>query len=335
VISAVVYGYPMDTTTKAASAIFGDQLTALEALFGIELTGSTLGERIVSLRAIAKADPKLTGSLLEFFNNPIHFASKFVSGDDGIFAAVVKTLFAAAVRGAIHEYGSMGAPKKQHWMPLAYLGPFGTMTSESKNSRSVSIPGVSFADELVMGFETRDTSFIHEKVNGAGFYEDGAEFFFCMIESLYAQGRTRQDREIDHGLVALFFFVQSVRNPRYGQRFVHSKLSDILDAILVNMDAVGPKMQARFLKAQHMLPFTPYVPPFVDRFGSARVYSLPVSPKMLFVLSTEELSEVSWRQTVKRYRDTVILQAQRRGSFIFGVSKDSIMGTLDKLNREG
>lgn len=323
----------MDTTIKTAAEIFDRQFSALEALFGIDLEEGTAGERLMALGEIAKVDSQLTSSLKEFFENPIHFASKFLSKDSGVFEAVVKTLFAVSVRGAIHDYGSMGAPKKQHWLPYAYLNHFGTSTGEGKGNRSVSIPGVSFADGFVMGFETRDSSFVHEKVNGAGFYEDGAEFFFCMVESLYAQGRARQDREIDHSLVALFFFVQSVRNPRYGQRFLHSKLSDIVDAIILNIDAVGPTMKTRFLKSQYMLPFTPYVPPFVDHFGSARVYSLPVEPKVLFALSSEELPEISWRQIARRYRDKVILQAQRRGSFIFGVSKDSIQGALGKLNR--
>lgn len=324
----------MDTTgTKTAAKIFGDQLSAFELLFAIELDGATPGERLNSLGALAKANPTLMDSLKTFLENPISFSKRFSSADN-LFDSVAKTLFATAVRGAIHEYGSMGAPKRQHWMPVAYLNGFGTKTGTGKTNRSISVPGVSFADGLVMGFETRDSSFVHERVEGLGFYEDGAEFFFCLIENLYAQGRARQERTVDGGLVALFFFAQSVRNPRYGQRFLHSKLSAIVDAILANMDAVGPAMEVNFLKSAQQLPFTPYVPPFVDKLQGQRIYSLPISPNMLFTISTGPLDELSWKQIPKRYRESVIAQAVRRGSHIFGLQKVQILGTLQELARK-
>lgn len=320
-------------TTKTAAGIFADQLSAVELLFGFKIdSAGTPGERVSALGKLARSDKGLNKSLLEFFSNPVHFANRFTSSDDGVFESVTRTLFAAAVRGAIHDYGNMGAPKNQHWMPLAYLNPFGKPASTSKNNRSVLVSGVSFADGFAMNFETRDTSFIHDKVNGAGFYEDSAEYFFHLIEGLYSQGRIRQDREIDLSLVALFFFVQSVRNPRYGQRFVHSELSSIIDAILANLDAVGPTMEARFLKSGFQLPFTPYVPPFVDRFGAQRVYSLPVGPNLLFSVTTGELAEIEWKQIPKRYRRSVIRQAQKRESYIFGVTRDGIRGELLEEN---
>lgn len=318
-------------TTKTAAGIFADQLSAVELLFGFRIdSDGTPGERVSALGELARKDKGLTSSLMEFFSNPVHFANRFSSSDDGIFEAVTRTLFAAAVRGAIHDYGNMGAPKRQHWMPVAYLTTFGRNTGEGKGNRSVFIPGVSFTDGFTMDFETRDATFIHDKVNGAGFYEDSAEYFFHLVEGLYAQGRTRQEREIDHSLVALFFFVQSVRNPRYGERFVHSKLSSILDAILANLDAVGPTMEARFLKSSRLLPFTPYVPPFVDRFEDARIYSLPVGPNTLFSVSTGKLRDVEWRQLPNRYRKAVVRQAQRRESYVFGVEKQNIQEIISQ-----
>lgn len=320
----------MDTTPKSAAEIFSDQLTALELLFAIELPGRTPGDRLNSLREKALGNPALTESLKSFLDNPLNFSAKF-SSLGNTFEAIVRTLFATAARGAIHDYGSGGAPKNQHWMPVAYLKPFGSATGSSKNNRSVRVQGVSFADKLIMGFEIRDSNFIHDQVKGAGFYEDSAEFFFCLIENLYSQGRTRQERPIDNCLVALFFFVQSVRNPRGGKRFIHSRLCDIVDAVLANIDAVGPGLQTEFLKTADKMPFTPYVPPFVDRFKGARIYSLPIEPKTLFCISTKELSEGGWRQIPARYRKAVIIQAYRRGSHIFGVHKDGILGLLQKL----
>lgn len=321
----------MDTTPKSAAEIFGDQLTALELLFAIDLPGRTPGDRLNSLREKALANPALTESLKGFLDNPLNFSAKF-SSLGNTFEAIVRTLFATAARGAIHDYGPGGAPKNQHWMPVAYLKPFGSATGSSKNNRSVRVQGVSFADELIMGFEIRDSNFIHDQVKGAGFYEDSAEFFFCLVENLYSQGRTRMERPIDNCLVALFFFVQSVRNPRGGKRFIHSKLSDLVDAILANIDAVGHGLQTEFRKTSDTMPFTPYVPPFVDRFRGARVYSLPIGPKMLFSISTAELDEESWQQIPGRYRRAVIAQAFRRGSHIFGVHKDGIIGLLRKLD---
>jgi len=317
-------------TTRTATKIFADQLSAVEMLFGMEPTSGTPGERIAQFGEQARGDKGLVASLREFFSNPVHFSKRFASSSDGIFESVVRTLFAVSVRGVIHSYGNMGAPKNQHWMPLAYLSSFGEATSESKNSRSVLVPGVSFADELVLGFETRDSSFIHDKVNGAGFYEDSAEYFFHLVEGLYAQGRNGRKSEIDHGLVALFFFVQSVRNPRYGQRFVHSALSSIIDAVLTNIDAVGPSMKVKFLQVpvDQKLPFTPYVPPFVDRIGGERVYSLPVNTHLLFSVSTGALKHSEWKTVPGRYRKAVVRQAQRRGSYVFGVHKGDIRGLL-------
>jgi len=330
----VVYGCPMDATTKTAAAIFEDQLTALELLFGLEFEGSTPGERIASLGVHAKADPALAASLKSFFSNPIHFAEKFKGSDGSLFNLVTKTLLATAVRGVIHDYGPMGAPRRQHWMPFTYLKNFclsGHKIKRQGETRSVVIPGVNFAEGSVMDFETSDANFIHPKVNGMGFYEDGAEFFFSLVEGLYAQGRSQEGNEnkIDQTMVALFFIVQSVRNPRRGASFVHSTLSSIVDAVLANIDAVGPRMQARFLRSgSGQLPFTPYVPPFVDRFGSERVYSSPVSLRVLFSLSSGELDEESWAMAPFRYRRGVIRQAQRRGGYIFGVHKDKIAGLI-------
>jgi len=320
----------MDTTPKTAVEIFDDQLTALELLFATDLPGNTPGQRLNALGAAAKANPQLMESLKGFLDNPIHFAMKFSSSESS-FNAIVRTLFATAARGAIHDYGPAGAPKNQHWMPVAYLSPFGERTGSGKNNRSVRVPGVSFADDLILGFEIRDSNFIHDKVKGAGFYEDGAEFFFCLVENLYSQGRSRRDRPIDNCLVALFFFVQSVRNPRRGKHFLHSRLCDIVDAVLANIDAVGPNLHTEFLKTSDAMPFTPYVPPFVDCFKGARVYSLPIEPKMLFSISTKQLSDGAWRQIPARYRKAVIAQAFRRGKHVFGVHKDSIIGTLKKL----
>lgn len=320
----------MDTTPKSAAEIFGDQLTALELLFAIDLPGKTPGDRLNALREAARANPALTASLKEFLDNPLNFSAKF-SSLGNTFEAIVRTLFATAARGAIHDYGSGGAPKKQHWMPVAYLKPFGDPTGTSKQNRSIRVPGVSFADELIMGFEIRDSNFIHDQIKEKGFYEDGAEFFFCLIESLYSQGRSRQERPIDNCLVALFFFVQSVRNPRGGKKFIHSRLSEIVDAVLANIDAVGPNLQTEFLKSSETVPFTPYVPPFVDRIGGVRIYSLPIGPKMLFSITTGELDELSWKQIPGRYRKAVISQAFRRGSHIFGITKGQIVGAIYKM----
>lgn len=310
----------MDTTPKTAKEIFNDQLTAIELLFDLKLSGETPGSRLDSLRDQALKTPALNESLKKFLETPLQFAARF-SYSDGIFPSMVRTLFASAARGAVHDYGAMGAPKKQHWIPLAYLNSFGTSAGQSKNNRSVLVPGVSFADGMAMDFETRDSNFIHDRVNGGGFYEDGAEFFFHLVEGLYAQSRTGKSETINTTVIALFFFTQSVRNPRYGQRFVYNKLSSIVDAIIANMDAVGPNMKAMTLKSHVSLPFTPYVPPFVDRFDNEKVYSLPIESKKLFVITTGEVNEIHRKQIVKRYCLGVIRQAVRRKSYVFGIQK--------------
>lgn len=314
----------MDTTSKSAAEIFGDQLTALELLFAIELPGRTPGDRLNSLRTVALENSSLGSVLKDFLSNPLNFASKF-SADGKIFEAIVRTLFATASLGAIHNYGPKGAPKKQHWMPVAYLRAFGTPTGTGKHNRSFRVPGVSFADKLILDFEIRDSSFIHDQVDDLGFYEDSAEQFFCLIESLYSQGRARQERPIDNCLVALFFFVQSVRNPRAGKRANHSRLCDIVDAVLANIDAVGPGIQAEFLKTSMPMPFTPHVPAFVDKIDGVKVYSLPIESKLLFSISTGELEDGSWKQIPRRYQKAVIAQALRRKSYLFGVEKNSVI----------
>lgn len=307
-------------TVKNAKEIFTNQLDALELLFDMKLTGETPGARLDSLREQALANAELHESLKKFLDTPLQFASRF-SASSGIFASMVRTFFGAASRGAVHDYGPQGAPKKQHWMPLAYLNSFGDRASESKNNRSLTVPGVSFADGMAMDFETRDSSFIHDRVNGSGFYEDGAEFFFHLVEGLYAQSRSGRSVETNNTVIALFFFTQSVRNPRYGQRFVHNKLSAIVDAILANMEAVGPTMEVKVLKSPVSLPFTPYVPPFVDRIQGEKVYGLPIEPKKLFCISTGPVEETDWKNVPKRYCYGVISQAVRRRSYIFGVQK--------------
>lgn len=320
----------MDTTPKSAAEIFSDQLSALELLFAIDLPGKTPGDRLNALREVSQSNPALTESLKGFLDNPLNFSAKF-SSLGNTFEAIVRTLFAVAARGAIHDYGPGGAPKNQHWMPVAYLKNFGTATGSGKTNRSVRVQGVSFADDLIMGFEIRDSNFIHDQIEGEGFYEDGAEFFFCLIENLYSQGRARKERPIDNCLVALFFFVQSVRNPRGGRKFIHSRLCDIVDAVLANIDAVGPGLETEFLKTSDAMPFTPYVPPFVDRIDGVQIYSLPIEPKMLFSITTGELDELSWKQIPNRYRKAVISQAFRRGNHIFGISKGQILGAIYKM----
>lgn len=320
----------MDTTQKSAVEIFGAQFNALEMLFGIELSGATPGARLESLGAVYRnLNSDVSERLRNFLDTPFNYANRFARSDS-VFDAVTKALFSATARGAIHDYGRVGAPKKQHWMPLAYLSSFGKAVSTSKNSRSVSVPGISFSDGLTMNFETRDSTFIHEQTDGQGFYEDSAEYFFHLVESFYAQCRASRTRTIDHASVALFFFTQSIRNPRYGQRFLHSKLGSITDAILANIDAVGPGFKTRYIKTSKKMPFTPYVPAFVDRIEDARVYTLPIAPKMAFVMSTEELSEFSWAQTPQRYRHAVLRQAIRRGSYIFGVQKEEMTDMISR-----
>lgn len=320
----------MDTTPKSAVEIFGDQLTALELFFSIDLPGNTPGERIDSLISLAKNQPEVTDALKAFLDNPLNFSTKF-SDSGRVFEAIVRTLFATSTRAAIHSYGPRDAPKNQHWMPVAYLKAFGKSISSSKNNRSVRVTGVSFAGEFAMGFEIRDSNFIHPLVKNRGFYENNAEFFFCLIEGLYAQARACRDRPVDKCLMGLFFFVQSVRNPRRNGQFHHSTLSEIVDAALANMDAVGSGMVVDLRQTYLPMPFTPYVPPFVDRIAGARVYSLPIESKLLFSISTKPLTNEDWETVPGRYRDALLIQALRRGTHLFGITKDGALGSLRKL----
>lgn len=313
--------------TKTARKIFGDQLTALEYFFSLELKGETEGQRLSNLGAQARANKDLRVSLENFFDNPTNFSRKFPTASS-LFDSVVLTLLATSVKGAIYVYGSHGAPLKQHWMPIAYLHPFGRAAGEGKNNRSVYVPGVSFADDFILNFETRDTTFMHDKVGGVGFYEDSAEYFFHLVENLYSQGRVRQDRDVDKTVLSLFFLVQSVRNPRPGVRFDHSKLADIIDAVLLNLDTVGPEMEAKVSATSLAMPFTPYVPTFEDNIGGAKVYSLPIGPKVLFSIASKPLESLDWNQIPKRYRKSVILRAKRRKSIIFGVTRDQIVAII-------
>lgn len=316
----------------SAVEIFENQLNAMELLFNFKLDGATVGEKLTSLTEFTRKDRKLAELLIDFLANTVSYASKFCDKDD-VFGSMVMTLFATAVRGAVHTYGPMGAPKRQHWLPLAYLSPFGEAAGDGKHNRSVIIPVVSFADGFIMGLEARDSAFIHPKIEGRGFYEDGAEFFFHLVESLYAQGRSCKNRPIDHSLVALFFFVQSVRNPRAKEGFVHSELSAIVEAVLENMDLVGPRMSTKFLKSARHLPFTPYVPSFIHRVGTARVYSMPVEPKTLFAISSEPLEEFSWTSIINRYRRAVVRQAIRRGTHLFGVPRTQLLGAISEVEK--
>lgn len=309
--------------TRTARKIFGDQLTALEYFFNLKLEGDTEGQRLAHLGVQARANKTLQTSLDHFFDNPLNFARKFPSSDT-LFGSVVLTLLATSVKGAIYSYAAGRAPVKQHWMPIAYLHPFGRSAGEGKNNRSVHVPGVSFADGFILNFETRDSTFIHDRVDGNGFYEDCTEYFFHLVENLYSHGRVRKNPETDKTALALFFLVQSVRNPRPGATFHYSKLADVVDAVLVNLDAVGPEMSATIATTSLAMPFTPYVPTFEDNLDGAKVYSLPIGPKVLFSIASKPLKEAQWKQIPKRYRRSVVMRASRRKSVIFGVSFDQI-----------
>lgn len=257
-----------------------------------------------------------------------------------ISTQVIDLIFHALVSSVGYRYPKINVPKVHHWLPISYTRAFAITKAPVPGSRkrSCSIQGLTFTHEgESIEKSVSDSHFAHGvDADGNGFYNLNAEYFFCKIESKFAESRQRafhkDNRQKAKGkdifpnvCLTAFFIVQSVRNPHPDSaQFSIRSFNGVVEGLIAALEQV-PTIYTMLASTNSRMAFTPYVPTRILRMTDGnRALIFPVGPHQALIVSDQQMIGRDVRKLAEGSNAAVISHARRNGSMVFGIGHNDL-----------
>lgn len=286
--------------------------------------GDTIVEKLENLHTVMQEDRKAADRVTSyalFLRQMVKDESTRVAEGDDIKSLVVQQFFSQILSAMAHKYKN-DAPKRHHWLPVAYILAFGSKGKTTKDRANVS--GVAFHNKEVISMTVKDVQFAHNSYKD-GYYPLPLENFFSRIEASYADNRNSLMKNSIQPMTPIalsaFFIIQSLRNPHpsTGLFPVHDIQSTLTSLILLlnKLDSI----HTYIVPSKRKLSFSPYIPTRAKLFqDGSKAYYLPATPRQAIILSDKAIGHDVAQKTAKELHESFIAYARRNNGVIFGVS---------------
>ncbi len=236
------------------------------------------------------------------------------------------------LEAACFRYEEGHEPVLHHWSPVGYMRRFGR---QAKGGRRVKLDSVSYNSGTWHEVEVDDRIFVHEPVDGVGFYQLNLERFFASVENrlgnAFDQMKLKNYGKMPYAIVAFvtFMLVQNLRQPsqdyRHGSSFSLRSLSMVAKELAATIDFMKPGF-ARMVSTDKPLAFTPYTPTRLRKHSDGTMtWFFPLSKHQALLYSQRELTPEEAKTTVETCRRAVIAQAKCTGTPIYGATKEEVI----------